>query len=508
MISKKTVITLVILLLFLGIIYAPQKYFAVKTYAMSLHPDNTDPYGTSSFANILKKFGFKVIYGNTSQLKKLRKEDIYILLGPDKPLTNEEISEVEAFLSNGGELLIADELGTVNNLLDKLFKAEIDANYVNETLSKYKSETEIVNTTNSTRLIKVKMFDIGQLIIPPLSTYNRSCEYIANRINNIPKVEDRIMYYIPSLPSYFKKIGSGNISGILYTMNMSTGKYECLPFSIAYENEKGGRAYIIADTYLFTNYFISNTKNLLFYKELFKWLVEGDVYNENISSITTKQQTIVIDTSHYEPMVIKRPLPKIGELILGMLNKMFSNLKSTYNETISRIPAEMILIGIIISIVSLYFTFKTRIKVPSSEDGELPYVIEKEAVSESVFLHRLRKRKTGKEFYKNMITGLYELFDYILNESISIKISEIYSGELPGNVSSLFNEDEKRMLLKTTKKLYLLKKKIDEKKILPIVISWKREFNRLSFEIDMISKKLGYVFMSGEEGRKIEYLIK
>ena len=508
MISKKTVMTLVILLLFLGIIYAPQKYFAVKSYAMSLYPDNTDPYGTSLFVNMLKEFGFKVIYGNTSQLKKLGKGDVYILLGPDNPLTNEEISEVENFLDNGGELLIADELGIVNNLLGELFKAEIDMDYVNETLSKYKSETGTANITNSTSSIEVKAVNIGQLEIPPFSTYNRSCEDIANRIYNISKDENRVMYYIPSLPSYFKKIGSGNISGILYTLNTSTSEYECLPFSIAYENKLGGRAYIIADTYLFTNYFISNTKNLLFYKELFKWLVEGDIYNRNISSITTKQQTIVIDIGHYKPIVVKRPLPKMGELFLGMLNDVFSNMKSTYNGTISRIPAEIILIGIIISIVSLYFTFKTRIKVPSSEEGDLPYVIEKELVGESAFLRKLRMGKTSKEFYKNMITGLYELFDYILNESISIRISEIYSGGLPSNIASLFNEHERRMLLKTAKRLYLLKKKIDEKKILPLVISWKRMFNKLSFEVDAISRKLGYVIMSMEEGKKIEYLVK
>ena len=126
MISKKTVATIAVILLFLGMVYAPQKYIIHKTFAKTLSPYNADEYGTLNFIEFFNNTGYNVVLGGPQNLSRLGDGDIYVLIGPDQSLSEEEIRQVKAFLKRGGSILIADELGTVNTLTETLFGTRIN----------------------------------------------------------------------------------------------------------------------------------------------------------------------------------------------------------------------------------------------------------------------------------------------------------------------------------------------------------------------------------------------
>jgi len=81
---------------------------------------NTDWDGCSEFAKILYEKGklVPIIYSyNSSSIEKL--EGVLIIVGPNMDLSL-DAGAVKGFLMNGGTLLLADDFGTANSLLEEL----------------------------------------------------------------------------------------------------------------------------------------------------------------------------------------------------------------------------------------------------------------------------------------------------------------------------------------------------------------------------------------------------
>lgn len=93
---------------------------------------NTNWNGCSEFAKLLNKRGriIPIMYPYNS-VKLSKKDGVLIIIGPNIDFSSLEAEEVENFLKNGGTLLIADDFGTANTLLEKL---GIEARFSNQPL--------------------------------------------------------------------------------------------------------------------------------------------------------------------------------------------------------------------------------------------------------------------------------------------------------------------------------------------------------------------------------------
>jgi len=100
-----------------------------KSSILSPSPMNTFFAGTSSFYSAISSQA-KVILAGPSEAARLALEGervAYLLIGPDKPLSQEEVEVlVEAYKTGRLALLVADETGNANNLLEALDAPHID----------------------------------------------------------------------------------------------------------------------------------------------------------------------------------------------------------------------------------------------------------------------------------------------------------------------------------------------------------------------------------------------
>jgi len=109
-------------LIFLGIVLIsmPLAVPIIKTSA-DYSMFNTKPNGCSKFAKFLYHTGeiYPIFYPYNS-IELSRFKGVLTVVGPDIPFSTLEAEEVKKFLDNGGILLLADDFGTGNTLLEKL----------------------------------------------------------------------------------------------------------------------------------------------------------------------------------------------------------------------------------------------------------------------------------------------------------------------------------------------------------------------------------------------------
>ncbi len=535
MISKKTVATIAVILLFLGMVYAPQKYIIHKTFAKTLSPYNADEYGTLNFIEFFNNTGYNVVLGGPQNLSRLGDGDIYVLIGPDQSLSEEEIRQVKAFLKRGGSILIADELGTVNTLTETLFGTRINDTYV-EKLFTY------INSTRAKRLRVIASNEpvlfpthIGVLALPDnvsvleplepgMDVYNASM-YLYSLYEEFSYLRaEGYMAYPTSLPSYIEELGIMMPAGYIVVVDKrdpDTGKtYSKLSVFSAYYNPDddplhryAGRVYLVTDTLLFTNSYVVSSleeaymwgqvyRRMEFYSRLMHWLSKGTVDSY-------PPPTILFDSIHYQPYEVKVPLPHLGRLLVGMLAEEVKLWKDTYMDRIDTIPIWLMPLLVLFVVISVYTTYRRRVKVKSGDDRWIPPVEERRFVAESPFLKRLKEGIRDKEFYKDMIMGLYDLYNYILKEIIGRDIEEIVREGLPPAVEEKLGGEASSKILESCRRIYGLREKIVYRRMLPFILSWKKTFEKLSYEVDYVCSRLGIEFIEEiEGGKKIEYVIK
>lgn len=534
MINKRNIILLIILLLFLGMVYAPPKTLSVENYAGTLSPKNTGPLGTSKYVELLKRQGYRVELGGPDKLDRYGSGDIYILLGPDKELSKEEIWRIKEFISRGGSILIADELGTVNNLLKELFDAEINSNYLELYFNKYANpQLYQYYRENSSKYFSLKSALNTQIAIVPRQDKLLHFEPIGN--NTPPETKETflallvpkhykisisgiyIMY--PSLSSYIGKLGELDPRGYILTIDHtylesyeSTGNTPIFgPVSINHSSiyvysaqleTENYRAYVIADTSIFTNQYLEMgifDKSIIyiqFHKDILRWLSKGF------------RKTVIFDDTHIVPQLIKQPMPHLGRMMLDILVSTSSTFIDTYNNFLSGISLLGLTFLLILWIPSTYVYLKRRVRVREIKEREPEEVLEKLLVYKSEVITEIGKGALVKRRYKELINGLYDLINYILTDKLSITIREIAENKAVPKEKLSKYEINSEELVKLCSKLEKLKRKIDTGSFLPIILSWNWEIKRIIREADNILVRLGYGFISSDVERGIEDVYK
>jgi len=107
LIRRSTVIIFLVILLFLGMVYAPRKIVSTPVLQGTLHPGNTDKYGTSQLADYLRGLGYQVVIGGPGDIDN--ETILYIVLGPDVDYTTDEMWMILEYVRGGGSLLYANE---------------------------------------------------------------------------------------------------------------------------------------------------------------------------------------------------------------------------------------------------------------------------------------------------------------------------------------------------------------------------------------------------------------
>ncbi len=507
-------------------IYAPPKTISVKNYATTLSPKNSDRLGTSKYVELLRNWGYEIEFGGAIDLYSYGKGDVYILIGPDIELNTEEIKAIESFLSRGGSLLIADELGTVNNILRKLFHASIDAKYLKLYYQRLYGNNETESAPSSKGIISSIYLMAQRALVSSMDN-----EFKLDRIGNNTDIDSLrrfiIQFYtsarntgnsnlyslIPSLSSYINKLGEFKVKGYLMTpsydylqtksptetLSINITDYSIFIYS-AYLDNGEYRVYLIADTSIFTNQYIDiNNPTSVYYRfhrEVISWLS----YN--------KRGNIIFDDQHYTPLIIKQPVPRLGRMVLDIVINTSKSIMDNYNQYLSSISPIGLTLLLLFWLPSTYLYLKRKVRVKAVREREAEEVVERLLVYESSFMKELGRGGVIKERYRELITGLYDLLNYILEDKLRMTVGEIATkGALDEETLRRYDIDRDR-LLKICVRLETLKKKILEARFFPIVISWSREFKKLSKEADYIFSRLGYGFISSDVESGIEDVFK
>ncbi|KUK17279.1 DUF4350 domain-containing protein [Thermococcus sibiricus] len=177
---------------------------------------NTDWNGVSSFGKLLYSKGEITPVLSTYDSANLgERKGTLIIVGPNLDFTNEEIVELRKFLENGNTLILADDFGTGNEILEGLGLEQ--------------------------------RFGRGELITP---IYSKNHHYpVTAEIvdSDLSKNVERIVMYNPSVI-----LNSQN--ALVYTPNSSIFKNSYGAFVIVEKVEHGnGEVILISDPDLFTN---------------------------------------------------------------------------------------------------------------------------------------------------------------------------------------------------------------------------------------------------------------
>ena len=374
MISKSIIFTLIFILLFLGAVYASQKRLEIPIYSGSLHPNNTDKYGTSNFIELLDSLGYDVSTGNIDDLYR-EDYELYILIGPDTEISDVEAYQLLEYINKGGNILVASEFDDISNIL------EIFNIYLSNTI-KFMEPNILIDPFIEVSCTLCPSFETIGLDIPNsfliVATNNdlntrftilsEGIDYIQYKFSN-----DRVNYTALATgkiidlenefdPLYIEIIYQGrSITEDILSLDIIEYSVEnrVLLTDIAYftnqytlifiDVDGGGRAVFIADTSPFINIYVERGTSTPLLDDIIDYLLPdgGD---------------ILIDVGHYEIISANITLPHIGRILLASLQIYISELEEGYTDYLSQ--NSLFLMGII-SIVglSLFISLRRYLKI-------------------------------------------------------------------------------------------------------------------------------------------------
>ncbi len=121
---KLTIISLLLITLYMVAVMVVESRMAIiEAAATSTSPENPNLWGTTDYVALLRREGYRVIVGSIWDAVKMVEKGkvLYVSIGPDKPYTSRETETIVRMVEAGRlNLLLADELGTINVLLERL----------------------------------------------------------------------------------------------------------------------------------------------------------------------------------------------------------------------------------------------------------------------------------------------------------------------------------------------------------------------------------------------------
>jgi hypothetical protein len=123
-IPGRTTLLLISILSALYLAVATSNIYTYRGSVYSTSPDNIYLTGTSDFYSMLARMGLRVSLGSPFDLVSLSSSHnriLYVVVGPEKPFSDEGIDAIAQIVRSGkAVLLVADEVGVSNNLLENI----------------------------------------------------------------------------------------------------------------------------------------------------------------------------------------------------------------------------------------------------------------------------------------------------------------------------------------------------------------------------------------------------
>lgn len=498
MISKRTVFLLILLLLFLGAVYASQKRLKLPVYAGTLHPANTDKYGTAKFVELLKDYGFRVSVGGIEDLLT-REYGLYILIGPDVKISPEEAGEILSYVKEGGNAIIASEFDDIEEII-KMF------HIYPSTLISYLDPKNLKDHLINVSCSICTSFDSIELDIPNSFIILASKKDLYKNFFIIETGVDYIKYRYSINGSSFTAIATGKIvdlnnefknpmtkglfgertsireviyiSDILHIidllrhsedipedfigdMALFTNEYTMIFIDV----DGGGRIVFLSDTSPFINFYLE--------RGLSKPLI-----NDLLEFLQIENREVLLDVEHYSIIEASVKLPHLGRMILTSIHEYIINLDREYTSFLSE--NTLLLMGAITLVgLSMFVSLRRYLKIRDEAQLAGEDVVERDIIISTQSLIPM-KDIYGRNF-KEFIVNTYSFASLLISEIYGVSIADILKRK----------SDVDPEIYESVNYIASIYNRVSRKIVFPPIINKRRVVERLLKALDIISSRGG-----------------
>ncbi|MFQ6134998.1 MAG: DUF4350 domain-containing protein, partial [Nitrososphaerales archaeon] len=420
---------LLILVAIVAAIYAPPIQMALESRLMSsatVSPSNLGWSGTSLFASLARDMGYRVVLTNSTieDLRGVEGKALYVLMGPDQPLTAEEVSAVGSMMKSG-ELSILMAQGNMSN--NHFFSSLLGFNIT------------------------------GRPIIDPASPFEDK------RVTAAEVTLDGGHRVLLNVASPMVKVGEGvnefHVEPIGLTgeesYDVGNETRGARVVAVAINSEDGLSGIVVSDSGIFINSALNSTEisgARRLAAEAIDQLTRGD-----------KQTTIVIDDAHYDKLgtgpQIPFTLPPLGMLLAIFMISYLKTFNQTYDAFLASTPFSMLLLLSGLALVGTYFGLRRWMgRQPVGVDTPDMPIIESERLVESTSRVEIATLKTSGRFYLDTLARLYYVLDELVKREFGVSIDSV-DGEAAGRITDRIGRENFERLIKTARDLGKIREK-------------------------------------------------
>ncbi len=335
---------------------------------------NTNWDGCSKFRDLIENEGFQVktLISSLSMINRIEQPAVLVIIGPSKYYSPSEIiPTLLLFLQNGGGILIADDFGSSNTILQLLFQFQIQF-----------SDKVLMDAGS---YVKNPVLPVITNFAPhPITDGINSI--LLNHASAIVGPNDTSLILLPPIATTTRISWLDTDQDYEYDANEPVG-----PFVVATAVDIfNGSIVILSDASIFINDMIERADNARFALNIINWLSDNN-----------KSATIIFDESHLA-WSISSPTVYFGTII-------------GYVAWLSAIPYLSLLLPFF-----MVFTVKKWIPVIKESKKFEPLKIFRRR-GRTAFLAKIKAYKTFG-FYDKALKMLYNRFKRIAGEELKFKL--------------------------------------------------------------------------------------
>jgi hypothetical protein len=450
-------------------------------------PTDTSQSGTSMFLSYLRESGYHVTIANTTQEVSTslggQQKLVYLLVGPDLPLTSGELNAFRSGYQSGRVSALIAEGNTTNSALLAVFGASGSGAPVVDPASPFNDKQVFDVDLSLGSTTAAGLIDIAS----PITLAPTSSLHAAARTSKVA----------------------------FDLVNTTVGPRTL----VAAGSLLAARAVVMTDSAPFTNFLFNYTQpqggvdEKRFVGAMVSWVAPD------------KSTTILFDASRYvgpTPPKFQLGLP-IGPLVAYAVEQDLSSLNAYYASFPSQVSGFLGGMGLSVStglatalvalliLISVYGAL-TRWFAPEKKgrDDLPPAKVEQTIVAESRARADFLQASRSKESYVATLAQLYEVLDSIVAREFGSGISSVEEGALASKVGA-----EEAMM---AKKLFLSLTKLRDyasgktRFLFPPVLRWRALTSKMTGDAEAFLNRLGITIAGEEEGaerrEKVEYLMK
>jgi len=479
----RSFLELLILVAIVAAIYAPPIQTVLEHRLRlwsTLSPLNEGWSGTSIFTSIAREDGYRVVLANStlSDLRMMGGRVLYVLLGPDYPLTSEEAAFIGSMMKKGGlSILVAQGNRSNNHFFSKLFGFNITGNPIVDPDSPYQDRRILIAHVTLT-----ESYDVRLNVASPIVIVGGDAGLGGFTVRPI-----------------------GFTDRDVYDMGNEAPGVRVVAVAI-YMDEKP-RGLVVSDSGIFINSVLNATETSsgrVFTSAVIDWLTQGD-----------KDTVIVIDDAHYDKFGgrgrIPLILPPLGMIAAIFLTSYLKTFNQTYDALLNSTPFPMLMAMGGLALISTYYGLRRWMgRQPIGVDTAAAPVIESERLIEATPVKEMTGLKKGGRFYMNTLTRLYYVLDTLIDREFGAHIDEI-DEDAEMHIKAKIGEEGFDRLKRVLRELRRIRDRYEGRRMLlfPPILNWGGKFSALTEDTDQVLKAMGTYLVEAERGVKgIEYRLR